>query len=45
MAIDPNTGGLFVTYGNIQIKLGAEGMRSLSFVWDGAKSALFVPND
>jgi DNA-binding beta-propeller fold protein YncE len=45
MAIDPRTGALFITYGNIQIKLGPQGMRSLQFVWDAAKSAVFTPND
>ncbi len=45
MAVDPRSGDLYVTYGNIQIKMGPEGPRALSFVWDAAKSALFSPND
>jgi len=45
MAIDSRTGTLYVVYGDMRIKGSEGGFRNLRFGWDGAKVAIFQPND
>jgi hypothetical protein len=45
MAIDPRTGTLFVSHGDMAIKGGLANPVELRFGWDGTKVAVFSPND
>jgi DNA-binding beta-propeller fold protein YncE len=44
-AIDPATGVLYLTYGNVQITTGPRDPGGIRFGWDAAKVAVFAPND
>jgi DNA-binding beta-propeller fold protein YncE len=44
-AIDPATGTLYLTYGDIQITTGYRDPGGIRFGWDAAKVAVFTPND
>ncbi|HEY3800917.1 MAG TPA: hypothetical protein VGL58_21395 [Caulobacteraceae bacterium] len=44
-AIDPKTGVIYLTYGQIQIVAGPRDPGGLKFGWSSAKIAAFAPND
>jgi len=44
-AIDPATGTLYLTYGDIQITTGPGDPGGVRFGWDAARVAIFAPND
>jgi DNA-binding beta-propeller fold protein YncE len=44
-AIDPATGTLYLTYGDIQITTGYRDPGGIRFGWDAARVAVFTPND
>jgi DNA-binding beta-propeller fold protein YncE len=44
-AIDPATGKLYLTYGDIQIVSGRQNPGGIRFGWSGASIAVFTPND
>ena len=44
-AIDPATGAIYLTYGQIQIVSGPRDPAGLRFGWQAARIAVFLPND
>jgi DNA-binding beta-propeller fold protein YncE len=44
-AIDPATGAIYLTYGQIQIVSGPRDPAGLRFGWQAARVAVFLPND
>jgi DNA-binding beta-propeller fold protein YncE len=44
-ALDPATGTIYLTYGQIQIVAGPRDPGGLKFAWSAARIAIFTPND
>lgn len=45
MAVDPDTGTLYLTHGDMRMKAPATNPPAMRFGWDGARIAIFTPND
>lgn len=45
MAIDPGTGRLYLTFGDAQIRSARSAPGGVTFGWNGAKVAIFAPNN